>query len=167
MSLAEFETLPAGLHAEWVRGEVIVSPPGEIPHQAIGSRILVLLATSLPDLVVIQEGGMRAGASRRIPDVLALRHEEKTMWAEEPPVLVVEVLSPSTRSEDLFRKPEEYRAAGVEQYWIVDRVLRSLTVLTNTDGGWDVTLELHDSNSRGEVDVAGYGVVRLDLDKLL
>lgn len=167
MSLAEFEALPDTLHAEWVNGEVIVSPPGEIPHQAAGSRILVLLATTFPDLTVIAEAGIRTGMSRRIPDVLVLRNEEKGQWAEQPPLIVVEVLSPSTRSEDLFRKPEEYRVAGAEQYWIVDRELRSLTVLSNAESGWDVTLELHDSNPVGSVVVEGYGTVRIDLDRIL
>ncbi|OIJ25896.1 Uma2 family endonuclease [Nocardioides luteus] len=68
---------------------------------------------------------------------------------------------------DLFRKPEEYRVAGAEQYWIVDRELRSLTVLSNAETGWDVTLELNDSDPVGSVVVVGYGTVRIDLHKIL
>ena len=38
------------------------------------------------------------------------------------PTLVVEVLSPSTRSKDMLKKLELYKHCGVEEYWIVDPV---------------------------------------------
>ena len=36
------------------------------------------------------------------------------------PSLVVEVLSPSTRSKDMIRKLDLYRVTGVSEYWMVD-----------------------------------------------
>ncbi|WP_276356079.1 type II toxin-antitoxin system prevent-host-death family antitoxin [Cohnella caldifontis] len=36
------------------------------------------------------------------------------------PTLVVEVLSPSTRSKDMLKKLELYKECGVREYWIVD-----------------------------------------------
>lgn len=36
------------------------------------------------------------------------------------PSLVVEILSPSTREDDLGPKKEIYREAGVEEYWVID-----------------------------------------------
>lgn len=38
------------------------------------------------------------------------------------PALVVEVLSPSTRSKDMLKKLELYKQCGVKEYWIVDPV---------------------------------------------
>lgn len=38
------------------------------------------------------------------------------------PTLVVEVLSPSTRSKDILQKLELYKQCGVKEYWIVDPV---------------------------------------------
>jgi len=38
------------------------------------------------------------------------------------PTLVVEVLSPSTRSKDMLKKLELYKQCGVEEYWIVDPI---------------------------------------------
>lgn len=168
MSLEEFRALPEDLRAEYVDGVAIMSPPGEIPHQVVAGRLVVLLSHALPDLLVFQEGGLRTiRDGHRIPDVMALRSVESTIWAEQRPVLVVEVLSASTRSEDLFRKSDEYRAAGVGQYWIVDRDQHTLTVLGNAGDAWDVLLELRADRARGEVSVGGYGVVGLDLDALL
>lgn len=39
---------------------------------------------------------------------------------EGPPVLAVEVLSPSTRHFDLSLKHARYEAAGCPNYWVID-----------------------------------------------
>ncbi|MDF2836712.1 MAG: prevent-host-death family protein [Paenibacillus sp.] len=36
------------------------------------------------------------------------------------PALVVEVVSPSSRSKDLIKKMELYKSTGIQEYWIVD-----------------------------------------------
>jgi Uma2 family endonuclease len=46
-------------------------------------------------------------------------------------LLVVEVLSPSNRRNDLVLKRFGYGRAGIPRYWIVDGRDRTLTVLTN------------------------------------
>lgn len=50
------------------------------------------------------------------------------------PDLVVEVLSPSTRSKDLIWKLDLYRKCGVKEYWIVDPIKEQVAVYTLTDG---------------------------------
>ena len=37
-----------------------------------------------------------------------------------PPDFIIEILSPSSRSHDLFRKLNLYRFSGVREYWIID-----------------------------------------------
>lgn len=49
------------------------------------------------------------------------------------PVLVVEVLSPSTRSRDVIQKLDLYRACGVQEYWIVDPMKKQVTVYSFRD----------------------------------
>ena len=39
---------------------------------------------------------------------------------DEPPDIVVEILSPSTRGIDLVRKMALYARSGVPEYWIAD-----------------------------------------------
>ena len=36
------------------------------------------------------------------------------------PDFIIEILSPSTRYHDQFRKLNKYRLAGVREYWIID-----------------------------------------------
>ena len=56
------------------------------------------------------------------PDVLILCDTDKYTPARivGAPDFVVEILSPSTRSKDMFIKMNKYRSAGVREFWIVD-----------------------------------------------
>ena len=47
---------------------------------------------------------------------------------EGAPDLVIEILSPSTRSKDMFLKLNKYFNAGVREYWIVDPKNRTIIV---------------------------------------
>jgi Uma2 family endonuclease len=168
MSFDEFEALPEKLRAEYVDGEAIVSPPASMPHNAIGLRLAMLLQGALPDLHVGYDMGVITGPRRRrIPDLAVVDHVEPVHWTDQTPYLVVEILSPTTRSEDTLRKSPEYAAAGVGQFWIVDPDHHTLTVLGRDDGSWDIVLELDADHPRGEVPVGEHGVVTLDLDELL
>ena len=90
------------------------------------------------------------------------------MRVTEPPLLVVEVLSPRTRVEDTVRKSAEYAAGGVARFWVVDPERRSLQVLQNVDGGWGLTLlDLDDAQPTGEVAVGEHGSVSVDLRDLV
>lgn len=44
------------------------------------------------------------------------------------PDLIIEVLSPSTRTKDIHIKTRKYRLAGVREYWIVDPMKRQIFV---------------------------------------
>lgn len=59
------------------------------------------------------------------PDVFVIcdpdNRDRKDRYAGIP-VLVVEVLSPSTRSKDMTKKLDLYKQCGVKEYWIVDPV---------------------------------------------
>lgn len=46
------------------------------------------------------------------------------------PTLVVEVLSPSTRSKDMLKKLDLYKQCGVKEYWLVDPKNKQIYVYT-------------------------------------
>ena len=167
MSFEEFERLPEDVFAEYVDGCAVVSPPSDMDHQGVAGTLFVILRAALPDVLTLYEVGLRTVRDgHRVPDIAVFPEQEHAVWSEQVPLVVVEVSSPSTRTEDLFRKSTEYQAAGVQQYWLVDRIQRTLTVLGNNGAGWDVLLDLDASRPRGEIVVGEHGVVQLDTNVL-
>ncbi|GAA5147118.1 hypothetical protein GCM10023340_19030 [Nocardioides marinquilinus] len=159
---------PEKSRAEWVAGEVVVvNAPPLFGHGVATVRLIVCLTSHLPDLHVVTEVFLRLPRDRvRLSDVMVTRTRPPDGWVTEPPVLVAEVLSRATRSEDTLRKSTEYAEGGVGQYWILDPELRTLDALGNDGGGWQVLAHLDDDRPTGEVEVDGVRVP-LDLEQLL
>lgn len=91
-----------------------------------GSELKVVVAPRRgrkPDINVFFAG------ARRSPGRASLQRH--------PPNIVVEVVSPrpSDARRDRVDKPDDYAAAGVSYYWIVDPELRSLEVLERGPDG--------------------------------
>ncbi|HET7627585.1 MAG TPA: type II toxin-antitoxin system prevent-host-death family antitoxin [Bacillales bacterium] len=72
------------------------------------------------------------------PDILVIcdkdNRDEKDRY-QGTPTLVVEVLSPSTRSKDMIKKLDLYKQCAVKEYWIVDPINEQIMVysLDNND----------------------------------
>ncbi len=84
----------------------------------------------------------------RIPDLFILpRHQwrelhsrEAVIRAGEPaPLLVIEVVSETTRSTDYRTKRSEYSVLNIPEYWIVDPLDCQISILTLSDGWYDAT----------------------------
>lgn len=161
--------LPEG-RVEWVDGEAIfMSASPRARHQRVAARLANQIEEAATGLFCVEAVGFWTLADRksRIPDVLATREPFDESWAPTTPVLCIEVLSPSTRREDMVRKSHEYAAAGVEQYWIVDLDASELTVYGNNGDGWDELVVLNAAQPRGSVAIPGWGSVEIDLAQLL
>jgi len=168
MPLEEFLALPEGTRAEYSDGVAIMSPPARMGHNSIGFRLAMTLHSSLPDLHVGYEMGVELGSTRlRQPDIAVVDADDDSIYTQQTPHLVVEVLSPSTRGEDLVRKSHEYAEAGIGQYWVIDREARRITIYGRNGTGWDVLLELTDAEPAGEVQVVEHGTVALDLRTII
>ena len=68
------------------------------------------------------------------PDLLVAPRPVHRARPPGPPLLAVEVLSPSTRRVDLLLKRDRLQAAGVPSYWLVDPEGPAVTVLELCDG---------------------------------
>ncbi len=168
MSWEEYLELPEKPKAEWVDGEVVVSPRANVEHAFAAAGLGSLLRMALPGLVVLGETGVWLPRNRlRGPDVMVVENWTDETWVRETPVLVVEVLSPSTRSEDTVRKSAEYAEGGIGQYWLLDPDLRCLDVYANVDGGWQTLVHLDDDHPTGEIAVGEHGTVAVDVRTLL
>ena len=82
----------------------------------------------------------------RIPDVVVLpreqwhtlRQREAVITAgQTPPLLVVEVVSPSTQTTDYRQKRAEYNVLEIPEYWIVDPLEGKITILILVEGLYD------------------------------
>jgi Uma2 family endonuclease len=116
-----------GKRCELVRGDLHVTPSPSTVHQRISKRLLLLLVGYFEnrsigevfdapiDLILTEQDVF-------VPDLLVVgnpKHVSKR-GIEGPPLLVVEILSPSTRQVDHGLKARRYAELGVEHYWIVD-----------------------------------------------
>ena len=122
-----------GHRYELVDGVLVVTPAPGTAHQACVAQLVARLTVAAgADVLVLcaPYDYLVAPATLLQPDVLVARREDVgETRLERPPLLVVEVLSPSTRLTDLGTKRLAYEAAGVPAYWLVDPHEPSLTVL--------------------------------------
>ncbi len=142
LTRAELEALPDdGWRHELVDGALIMTPAPSLRHQVVVGRLHLLLEASRPrDLVLLFApfDVTLADDSVLQPDLLVARRED--FAANElrgTPLLVVEVLSPSTRTIDLHLKRHRYEAAGCPSYWVVDPDAPSVTAWELHDGSYD------------------------------
>jgi len=84
----------------------------------------------------------------RIPDVVVMQRNDWQALQEREavidfdlsaPLLVIEVISPSTKNIDYRAKRTEYAARDIPEYWIVDPLEAKVSILINSDGWYDVT----------------------------
>jgi Uma2 family endonuclease len=134
MSRSEFEGLSDARFAEWLEGECVVNPP--VPrHGRIIARLIQALGPAVPiDFELYVELGVRTADADFVPDLTVASATATGAWLLDPPPLVIEVLSPSTRSLDLGYKRDAYASHGCPWYWVVDPDGPSLTVLHNVAG---------------------------------
>lgn len=136
---------------ELVDGALLVSAEPSLQHQRVSLQLARLLQDlAPPELEVFLPVDVRLSPVRQIaPDVTVVRREDATgRRLERAPLLVVEVLSPSTRTVDLVLKRRVLEEAGVPSYWLVDPDDGLVTVLELADGAYrevargdDVTVE--------------------------
>lgn len=125
LTVADIEAMPDdGNRYELIDGVLIVSPSPRTAHQRAVVNLVRTLDAVVPDelWVMVAPLDVILGADTWVePDVLVARKgdfDEKRLPV--PPLLAVEVLSPSTALTDLNVKHDRYRRAGVPSYWVVD-----------------------------------------------
>lgn len=101
--------------------------------------------TSKQAAVAIQSPRGRRWETYRIPDVMVLPLEqwqgmlqaEAVITLDRPvPIVVVEVVSESTKAEDYRAKHAEYGVLEIPEYWIVDPLAQAVTVCVFEQGGY-------------------------------
>jgi Uma2 family endonuclease len=139
-TVAELDRIPDdGRRYELLDGVLVVSPRPTTIHQFVAMRLLRMLADACPEeLCVVPEPALQLGPQTEFdPDlVVVLMDQVGGAKFIDPPLLVVEIRSPSTALVDLNRKKSAYERFGVPSYWIVnpDPPRPELTVFDLHDG---------------------------------
>lgn len=126
----EYRDLPDdGNRYELIQGDLVAAPAPRRKHQ----HIALELAYRLKAFVTKREIGVAYIAPFDVyldtyevyqPDIVVVLRSNASRVTEEgvhgPPDLVVEILSPSNRRQDLVEKASVYARSGVVEYWVVD-----------------------------------------------
>lgn len=132
LTRADLDDLPDDGHRyELLDGSLLVTPAPRPAHQVAVGELFTLLrdATAGSEMLTMMAPLEIALSAVTVlqPDVLVVRRDDlDDRGAAGVPMLVVEVLSPSTRRFDLGSKKSAYESAGVPNYWVVDPDVPSL-----------------------------------------
>jgi len=162
LDYSDYAAIPDdGKRHEIVDGEHFVTPSPTPVHQRVSRRLAGQLddyfhGRSIGELFYAPIDVIFTNHDILVPDLIVVADPDliSKRGIEGPPLLVVEILSPSTRRRDEGLKARRYAELGVEHYWIVDPERKRLechrregsafhrvvqaegdTVLTHTD--WD------------------------------
>jgi Uma2 family endonuclease len=122
---------------ELIRGELFVTPPPSVDHEEVLARLSAVLTRYVEKhgsgRVYHPRALIRFEGSEAEPDLMVRAVPpgfHGNAWEKlPPPVLVVEVLSPTTRRRDLVSKREYYLDAGAGEYWVIDEESREVRVI--------------------------------------
>jgi len=108
---------------EFVRGRPVMHPGSTKRHALLSGRFVVALAKRLdPDewFISTAEYGVDTGEHIRYPDVLVAREgQDGAALSTDSPVVIIEVLSPSSTGTDMTEKVVEYTSLATLEAYVV------------------------------------------------
>jgi Uma2 family endonuclease len=137
LTIGEYAALGETEHGytELIEGRLIMSPSPVPDHNNAGLELAIMLRSRVPEDFEVQQdldvdlqlAPLDEPGSSRRPDVLVVRREarkrvraEGGMFRASEVLLVVEIVSPSSKRTDHVHKRNDYADAGIPNYWIVD-----------------------------------------------
>jgi Uma2 family endonuclease len=147
---------------EWTDGDVMVHPLPSLRHQDLALFLSIVLrlfcrtfrlGTVLTAPFPMRLGVPGTGAARE-PDVLfvsrAREHQLQRTYLLGPADVAVEIISPGSETRDRRDKLQEYEAAGVREYWLVDPDARDAQFFRLGEDGHYTTAAVEDGIFRSE-----------------
>jgi len=108
---------------EKIKGKIYLMARPSFSHMRIQRNISYIFEEYFRktgrDCEALFEAQLDIGEDYVVPDVMVLCYNQRDDDGKIP-LIVVEVLSKSTRSHDLKLKMELYAELGVKEYWIID-----------------------------------------------
>ena len=159
LTYADYELFPDdGLRHEIIDGVHYVTASPVTRHQRISRELLYLFMQHLEtnpigEIFCAPFDVILSMFDVVVPDLVYIStsraHLLTTKNLQGAPDLVVEILSPSTRSRDVRLKRDLYERVGVDEYWLVDPDRDVVDVYRRGSSGFEpsVRYEKHDSLS--------------------
>ena len=141
-----------------------MSPQPSFRHQRISQRIATELERALEDCehcrAVLPVDWKISEDTVVQPDNMVVSGEVTTeAYLDRPPVLIFEILSPSTEQKDRLVKAELYASQGVKHYVLVDPDLLQAEVMELQEGEYRLRATLHEGTWRFDL-----GDCRIEMD---
>ncbi len=143
ISIADYLSTSYRPDCEYIDGEILERKMGKWEH----SRVQALLAAwliqheQLWDIETATGWRTQVSISRvRIPDVVVVRSGSQPDVLVDPPLLVVEILSPDDSYSDTQQRAQDYIRMGVQTIWIIDPESRTARICTGVH--WTQTTRL-------------------------
>jgi len=133
-----------GKRYEINEGELVVTPALGIKHQgsalALGAFLYRAQRAGWGKAIIAPADVIFAEHWTTQPDLMFVRRERLDILGSKrlsgPPDLVVEILSPGTRKNDLGWKKRLYARTGVTFYWVVDPKARTVQSYVLREGAY-------------------------------
>lgn len=132
--------------AEWENGEVVFISPASTKHQLLVGFLFPILKVFVEhhqlEIVLTAPFKMKLPGYGAEPDILFLAKAQedrlRKTFLDGPADLVVEVISPDSVERDRIKKFNDYEAAGIPEYWLVDPERESAEFYQLTDGHYQL-----------------------------
>jgi Uma2 family endonuclease len=157
-----------GKRYELLDGQVHVTPAPSPLHQRLVGELFVILRVhfshpaevfvSLIDVILTPHDVVQ-------PDlvVVADQSQVSSRGIEGAPLLVIEILSPTTTVYDRTTKAQRYAALGIPHYWIVDPEARAIECFRRHEATYQLVASFGPGDTLTHPDFPG---LRLDLAPL-
>ncbi len=121
---AEYEAMEKqdGLTYELIDGIVMMSPRPSRAHQRISLRLGAELLHMLDGKIFepLLEVDLIMEENHMVPDLMVVCNDALDgAHFDKPPMIVMEIISPSSGSRDYFVKRRKYDQLGIAEYWII------------------------------------------------
>jgi Uma2 family endonuclease len=166
------------LRAEIIDGKVFMMSPPSTYHQSISGRLFYQFFHFLRDKtcqVFAAPFGVRLfpkednGDNTLVePDIVVVCDSSKLddKGCNGAPDMVIEILSPSTASNDCVAKFNNYLKAGVREYWILDPETRTVQVHILDQGRYTTTVYEANEQKTVSIPVSVLPGCKIDLETI-
>jgi Uma2 family endonuclease len=147
-TLAEYLDVDFRPDREFIDGEIRERNVGKTEHARVQALLAAWFANHEDEwgIEVGTEWRVRVAEDRvRVPDLAIVYVGPKPDVLVDPPLLIIEILSPDDTYSDLQERAHDYRRMGVNTVWVVDPKTRSGRVCSGNDWVEAERLEVKDT----------------------